>query len=60
MLFSITKVESYLVIKSADKDTITNQAEARCVVSGDGHAVWGHFRGAGHAGALIHTAACQH
>lgn len=58
-LVRLTKVDSHLVIKSADKDAIRNQTKARSIVSGDGLAVWGHFRGAGHAAVLIHTSACQ-
>lgn len=51
----ISKVESHCVIEPADKDPIRNQAVARGAVSGDAHAVWGHFRGADHHAALIHT-----
>lgn len=58
--FRLTKVESYLIVNSTDKDTIGDQTKARGVACGDALAVWGHFMGGGHAAALIHTAACEH
>lgn len=59
MFVRLTKVESYHVINSTDKDTIEDQTKARGAVCGDGLVVWGHFRGGRHAAALIHTAACE-